>query len=275
VLLVDQDRVLYSNSLGSTPAEPLGISVTTGASASTKGSPVEIIASTPFDAYMIHVSATEYSLGATNSQACLDILVGAATEEILIPDLLVGGSSLDHLGGGREYMFPLYIPSGTRIAAQVAGQRTSTAMKIVVGIWGGHGSPPFRVGRKVTTYGISTVPSGTTVVPGASGAEGSWTEIVASTSEDHFALMPGFQSGDDTTKNTLNFFVDVGEGAATEEEIAQTYIFATDPSEVDYGPTPVFPTFIDIPSGTRLVMRASCNGVLDAGNYNGVIHGVS
>jgi hypothetical protein len=276
VLYAPYERLLYFNSLAANPAEPPGTSVTTGAAEATKGTVVGIITSTPWDAYMIHVSATEYSLGATSSQACLDVLVGpTGTEQMLIPDLLVGGSSIDHLGGGREYMFPLYIPATTQISVKVAGQRLSTAMKVVIGLRGGSGSPPFRVGRQVTTYGISTVPYGTTVVPGASGAEGAWTQITAGTSEDHFALMAGFQSGTTTTKNTLSFFVDIGEGAATEEEIAQTYLFATDPSEQDYGPRPIFPTFIDVPSGTRLAMRASCNGVLDAGNYNGVIYGVS
>ena len=99
--------------------------------------------------------------------------------------------------------------------------------------------------------------------------------MTASTTEDHFAVLPDFQTGTDTTMSNLTFAVDVGVGAATEEEIAQSYWWGSNTNETMFGPIPSMPTFQDIPSGSRLSMRASCNGVLDAGNYNGVLHCVS
>jgi len=255
-----------------------GSSVTTGGTAATKGTPVQLFASTSFDTYWITINAYAYANAATDSQGAMDILSGAATEEVLIPNLLMGfcGTQALSLGRGfKTWSFPLYIPAGTRIACQAAGQRVTTAVIVQVYLYGGDALPPFRVGRKVTTYGMGTVPFGTTVVPGASGAEGAWTQITASTTEPHFAFFPSFQAGTDTTLNTLAYALDLGVGAATELEIAQTYQFPVNSDEVMLGPIPAMPAFIDVPSATRLAMRVSCSGALDVGNYNGVIHAVS
>lgn len=257
-----------------------GAAVTTHATdPATKGTAVQLIASTAFDAYLIEITTTSYGNAATTSQGCLDILVGAATEEVLIPNLLMGFSGLIGLGQKR-WLFPLYIPSGTRIAAQVAGDRVNTACRVGVQLWGGDGSPHFRVGRKVTTYGITTVPAGTDVAAGYSGAEGNWVEITSGTSEDHFAFFPSFHptDGDTTLTPTKSVFVDMGVGAATEELMLgteQSFIFAYDTGELCGGPINAFPVFQDVPSGTRLTMRISMSGATDTGEPDGAIHAVS
>jgi hypothetical protein len=208
----------------------------------------------------------------------MDILIGAATEEVLIPNLLMGFCSPTDSATGvgpKVWNFPLYIPAGSRIAVQAAGQRISTAMRVSVFLYGGDAMPPFRVGRKVTTYGMGTVPFGTTIVPGASAAEGAWTQITASTSEDHFCVVPSFQAGTDTTMTRLMFAYDIGLGAATETEMIQSYWFTTTDNEMMRGPENPMPAFFDIKSGTRIAARVSASGVLDAGNYNTVLHCVS
>lgn len=263
---------------GAVGANPYGTSVTTGGAAATKGTPAQLIASTAFDTYWITILATGYGLAATDSQGALDILTGAATEEVLIPNLLMGYCSPTDSATGvgpKVWNFPLYIPAGTRIACQVAGQRISTAMRVSVFLYGGDAMPPFRVGRKVTTYGMGTVPFGTTIVPGASAAEGAWTQITASTSEDHFCVVPSFQCGTDTTLTRLMYAYDIGLGTATETEMIQSYWFAVTDNEMMRGPENPMPAFFDIKSGSRLVARVSNSGVNDAGNYNTVLHCVS
>ncbi len=255
-----------------------GTSVTTGATATTKGAAAQIFASTSFDTYWVTVLAHGLGNAATASEGCLDLLLGAATEEVIIANMLMGYAGIStSTGGGRgpkRWDFPLYIPAGSRIAAQAASARTSFALRVWVFLFGGCGLPPYRLGGKITTYGIGTVPNGTTITPGASGAEGAWTEIAASTSEDHFALVPSFQVSGDTTINNLLQQVDLGIGAATEEQVAEGYWFFTEGGETMSGPEPSMPCFQDIPSGTRLVMRAS-NGGTNDGGYNGAIHAVS
>lgn len=253
-----------------------GTSVTTGGAANTKGTPAQLIASTSFDAYWVCVVASNYGSSAATSEGALDILIGAATEEILIPDLLMGfcgGISNAH-HGPKMWMFPLYVPAGSRLAAQAAGARTSTAFQVGIFLYGGDGIPPFRCGRKVTTYGMATVPNGTTLTPATSGGTDTYVQMTASTSEDHFAFLPSFQVTGDTTTNNKSFCVEIGAGAATEETLAQWW-FQTDATEGMNGPFPPMPVFADVPAGTRLAMRASCDsGSLDNA-YNGVIHAVS
>lgn len=271
-------RLLVEHNMGTVGADNPGTSVTTGAAADTKGTAVELVAATAFDVFWVTVIARGYGTSAAASQGCLDLLIGAATEEVLIPNMLMGHcggrNGLNSCLGWKVWDFPLYIGAGSRLAAQAAGARVNTAFQVGLYLYGGVGSPNFRVGSKVTTYGVSAVPNGTTVTPGASGAEGAWAEMTASTSEDHFALVPSFQPTGDSTLNFLTFAVDLGLGAATEEEIAQSYWFRTDTAETMDGPMPSIPHFQDIPSGSRLTMRASNSGVNDGG-YNGAIHAVS
>lgn len=269
---------MMQTNVGNVGAASPGTDVTTHASVtSTKGTPVQLIASTSFDTFFMIVIAANYANNATSSAGCLDILVGSATEEVLIPNLLMGGCgdwTAQNVGPAKIWEFPVYIPSGTRIAAQAAGERLSTAVNVGVYLYGGAQAPPWKVGSKVTTYGIGTVPSGTAITAGASGAEGSWTQITASTSEDHFCVVPSFQvATGDTSWLARHISVDVGIGSATEEEVSLPYNFATDNVEAMGGPFPAFPIMKCIPSGTRLAMRASGSGTVDG--YQGALHCVS
>lgn len=275
-------RLLCEHNTGSVGDITPGTAVTTSGTAGTKGSPAEIFAATAFDAYLMRIMVLNYGLSATASQAMLDILIGSATEEVLIPNLLVGASRGENVtaaipsGLGRTYSFPLYIPAGSRIAAQAAGARVSTVMEVAIWLYGGDGIPPFRVAQKVVSYPTSpSVPRGQAITPGASGAEGSWTEVVASTSEDHWGVLPTFQSETDTTMSERAYSLDIAIGASTaEEEIANGYLFGAGTGEFMDGPFPDFPTLVDIPSGNRLSARASSSGTLDTA-YGVMLHCLS
>jgi hypothetical protein len=265
----------HQHNRGSVGSTTWGTSVTTGSTSSTKGTPAEIFSSTSFDAFWILIVAHSYQATVSDCRGALDILIGSATEEVLIPNLLFGyAANVSNLQGPKMWQFPLYIPAGSRIAAQAAGGRTSTAFRVGIDLYGGDGSPPFRVGSKVTTYGMGTVPSGTAITPGASGAEGSWTEIVVATSEDHFAFYPSFQPNGDTSISNAGYAIDIGVGSATEEMIGESFMYGANTSEAMAGPWGQLPVFADVPSGSRLVMRASNSVANDAG-YDAVIHAVS
>lgn len=276
--------LLTEHNFGDTATATPGPIVTTGAASSTKGSPVELIASTAFDSYLVSVMIHGYGSPATVARLAVDLLVGTSTEEILIPDLLAGncGTTTNaNVPGRRNWLFPLYIPAGTRISARGAGDRLSSNFRVAVQLWGGNGYPPFPVGQRVITYGMGTVPNGTNITPGASGAEGSWTEITASTTEDHIAIIPSAQPPTgDTTLTAANFYADVGIGAATEEIIAgggrqHCYVWELTSQETTSGLINPFPTWCDVPSGSRLSMRLSRSSAADTvATWNAVIHGV-
>lgn len=258
--------MLWSPTKGCTLTEMGEASVTTGAAATSKGTPAQLIASTARDTHMLVVTIFGYAAAATTSSLAVDILLGGATESVFIPNLLGGGA------GVKSWYFPVYIPSGTRIAAQAAGARTSTAFTTQVRCINYPGGAPFQVGSVVTTYGIGTLPNGTTITPGASGAEGNYAQITASTTMDHFAIMPSFQLGTDTTTNLRYIEVDIGVGDATEDVISADWVFHTTGNEEMGGS--VWPHFCRYPSGTRLALRASNSGTND-GAYNAVIHCIS
>ncbi len=253
-----------------------GTTVTTSGDANVKGTPAQLIAATAWDSYWITILAEGYGVAGSFSEGSLDILIGAATESILIPDLLIGSCGWNNstVGlGGKRWDFPLYIPAGSRLAAQAQGIRLSTGFKVSVFLHGGPIEPPWKCGTVVTTYGVGAQPYGTVITAGAAGAEGAWTQITAATTRNHFCLVPSFQLYADSTINLRTLQVDLGIGAATEQKIGPGYWYHTDTQEFMNGPCNSFPTFFDVPLGTRLVMRASDSGTND--NYNGCIHGVS
>jgi hypothetical protein len=258
------------------------VSVTTGGASNTKGTPVQLFASVGFDAFLIEVVAYGYGASATTSQCCLDILIGAATESVLIPNLLAGfcGGDTAAVGcGPKRWLFPIYIPAGSRLAVQAAGDRTSTAFSVYVSLYGGQGYPPFRVGSRVNTYGITTVPAGTDVAAGYSGAEGAWVAIATSTNENNFCIVPSFHptDGDTTFSNIQQVSLDIGIGGAGAEQAIglQNYTYRIDTNERCEGPWNYFPTFQDIPAGTRLSTRLSYSGATDTGEPDCALHCVS
>lgn len=269
----DGDTDVISN-LGNVGTNTPGTSVTTGGTSATKGTAVELIsaASNTRDSWGIWIGAAAYAASATASDGALDILIGGATDDVLIANLLMGGASDASGNGIKQWFFPIWVPSGVRIAAQVAGLRTTTAMRVMCKLYGG--IPPYsRIGSKVTTYGMGTVPNGTAITFGASGAQGSYAQITASTSEDHFMLLPSLQVTNDTTQTGRNLHVGIGLGASTEELYGE-WDYDTSANETCNGPYDLTPIFRDIPSGTRLALRGSNSGVNDAG-YDAVIHAVS
>lgn len=241
------------------------------------GAATELIsaASNTQDSWGVQVMAFGTGNSATSTQTCVDILIGGATDDVLIPGLLCGGL---YNAAIRSWFFPVHVPGGVRVAAQAASVRTSAqdtdGVRVGIRLLGG-GVPPFKVGRKVTTYGTKINNArGLAVTPTASGGAASVTEMTASTTEDHFAFIPSFQLSADTavaTSALLN--VGIGLGASTEERL-DTWWFGADTQEAQTGPVPEMPAFREVPSGTRLTMLVS-NSTANESNYDGLIHALS
>lgn len=254
-------------------AQP-GTAVPPNATTLLDGAVTELIpaASNTQDSWGILLTTSRSGLAGTAAEATLDILIGGATDDVLIESLLVGYTLA--ATGFRSFFFPVHIPAGVRIAATFASVRTSAAHHVLVHLFGGS-PPPFQVGRKVTTYGAKINNArGQAIVPSQSGAAASVTELVAATSEDHFAFLPGFQPATDTTIVAEGFVnIGIGIGASVEERIG-TWWFSKNITESMTGPIPSMPVFRDVPAGTRLTMLASNSDTNDAA-YDGLIYAVS
>ena len=239
------------------------------------GSVVELIsaANNVQDSWGIWVHLEGGGAATTINERTTRILIGGATDDVLIPPLICGDSVIP--GAGFSYFFPLHVPGGVRIAADAASVRLGSSARVLVYLFGGC-PPPFRVGRKVTALGTQVNnSSGQTLTVAASGGAASATQMIAPTTEDYFAFVPGFQPQNDASITPAGFInVGIGVGAATEERIG-TWWFSKTTAEDSGGPVPAMPAFYDAPAGTRITMLCSNVGANDTGGYGGLVYAVS
>ena len=171
--LPQKGRVRTITNAGIVGTATPGTGVVSNATTLLDGAVVELITSgnNNQDSWGIAVDISATGLSATAAQAKMTILIGGATDDELLPDLICGYSLAS--GIGYHYFFPVHVPGGVRIAARIASVRTSITARCVVTLYGGC-PPPWRVGRKVTTYGTAINGArGQSVTPTASGGTAS------------------------------------------------------------------------------------------------------
>lgn len=225
--------------------------MTTSASADTKGTVVQVTAATEFDANWMLIQFPRGANGTVNLLA--DILIGAATEQVIIPNLYVFARNAN--GGGPTYLFPIFVPKGSRISARCqssAGSSTfDVAVTLISGTMIGGGAPP----SFVSAYGAVTASVGTLVDPtGLANVDSAWTEIVAATDRAHNWLAIAVRPGDGTITTATEWRLSIGIDAATEATLIPDIHLAAD-TTLDFPATFVYCLPVCIPSGSRLTAR--------------------
>lgn len=260
---------LVSSNSGAVGTNNPGTSVPDGGSVNTYGTVTELIsAANNKGGYALEVMVVNtLNPSALVTEMCLDILIGGATDSVLVASLLTGGS---YYGNPRTWRFPIHIPPGVRIAAQIsAGAAQTSEPRVVAHIINGMEPPPFPTVTKIDTLGTKANSSRGVALtaPGASGAARTITEIVASTSRPYKWLLPMVQvETDSTITNATMLNVGLGIGAST-EEILGTWWFSKNASEIQGGPFPSEGVWGHFPSGSRLTLHVS------NGNANDTAHG--
>jgi hypothetical protein len=248
------------------------VTLTGGATAHTKGSYTQLIASTAADAYGLWLWARGVSVSAGDGRCLIDVAVGpSGSERIILPDLNFGAAP----SGGVQYLprqmfVPIHIPAGSRIAARC--QRETASGTVTIG-WALDEQPawPGGVGVLGTSYGIDAANSRGVIITAGNGAYGSWQQIVASTSDAHRWWWPGIDCGGDTTQSATATFVQLGVGAAGSEVVLGTWVFRATAAEDLQGPYVPTPVYKPLPAGVRIAARAS-----NAANSLGVaVHALS
>jgi hypothetical protein len=109
-----------------------GTAVDPGATANTKGSWVQITASTARAHAGLAVAATTQGNAArSDSRWLVDIGVGAGgSEQVLIPNLVFFGSTAEVLIPGLTQFFPVAVPAGSRLAIRAQSDITDAADRI-------------------------------------------------------------------------------------------------------------------------------------------------
>lgn len=225
-----------------------GLNPTNSGVANTKGSWLEIVASTVCDGIGLIVcvrvqSATWY---------LIDIGIGAAgSEKVLIPNLLSGSSNYAPF----VFYLPIRVPAGSRLSARF--QSDSTTMVVAVNLIVAGGDMRWARMPRCSTIGVDTsISRGTLVpVPGSVNTKGAWVELSAAISHDfHYCvLMTGTGDGRISSRQYL---LDIGVGASGSETAVLSNLGMVDPHSTGDMWCPyalALPMFI--PSGSRVSAR--------------------
>lgn len=260
------------NTVGEVASASEGTNVTPNATANTKGSWTEIVASTPQQADGIWVIAGFVGI----ADYLLSIAVGASgSEQTIIDNLYLNGAS----GGNGEtnaYFFPIHIPAGTRIAAQSqasAASMSSVRLEIILLTYDFLQTAPL---SRVTTYGAAPADSGgVSVDPGGTAhTKGAYSEIVASAAAPLRRLLVLFGNQANAARTTCKWLVDIAIGAGGSETIVVADLFVHGSGfELLFPQAVSFP--VSIPAGSRLAVRAQCN-ITDATDrlFDVILYGV-
>ena len=257
-----------SSTIGTAPTVSRGTTVTAAATAHVKGAYAVLSASTPHDADTIVVMFDDLAAGVNY---LVDIAVGAATEQDIIPNLYVGGGT-GSLVYGSYYIFHLQIPEGSRVTARCQASTLSSLIRCsILLIKSGFvaSSPADYVvafgAATATTAGVSIDPGGT------ANTKGVYSQIVASTSDDVREITIAMDNQLNTVRSSQSWLLDIAIGAATEQIILPDIALncSTSPDIVvpqTFGPIPMC-----IPAGTRIAARAQSDGIDATDRLFGVI----
>jgi hypothetical protein len=224
---------------------------------------VQLVASTSFAAETLVITLHEVVAGATaNTGMLLDIGIGAAASEtVLIPDLLVGQSVASASGVtgviGGTIIVPIAVAAGTRISARIQGHTASDTL--TVGLQyraSGFADTP---GVACTAIGVNSSGASTGTVPTAAGSvntKGDWTELISSTAAPYRYLVVTMQLTSTTVITAADGLVDIGIGAAASEVVIIPDIpyISTGNEQFKFVGCEL-PFKVSIPAGTRLACR--------------------
>lgn len=174
------------------------------------------------DAYAIEICVNNVGISAT-ARDCLVTLgfdPAGGTSFTDFVDLLCGqASTLNNLGIGARFWFPLWIKSGTTIGARASvNSATLTAIQAYVKVWCKPRRPELIwCGQKIEQLGITTASSTGVNITAGTTSEGSWTSI-GTTTRSHRFYEFGFGANDAAATNGA-YSVDISVGDASSKKI--------------------------------------------------------
>lgn len=233
--LFEFGKLITSVADGTRPTAAMGTSITPGNNA--YGSYAQLIAgaSVTDDVYAVLVNMN----GGATSTAARDMLVtlgldaaGGTSYTDWVTDILAscpslnGGSSSGFTGGGVSFYFPVFIKSGTSIAAKASvNNATVGSTRVRVTLF----CKPSRrdlvsFGTFVQAFGATAASSsGTAITPGTV-SEGSWTEIGTLTKPLRW-LEFGYGVNDATmSQNTIHVDIALGDASNKKVIIQDAYV---------------------------------------------------
>lgn len=192
------------NSVQRTNTTVSNTTLTVAGTAHTWSTPVQLVASTPFDTvgFMLRVGITATS--GARSDTLLRLMVGGAGAETPV----VGGFSFGNRQTGSTLTLPLFIPAGSRLSVAAKMARTTPNLSIALDLYGGPNRDGVGLPTRWVAYGLTDDASnsrGTIVAPGATNTWGSWTALTTSTTYAHDLWVPMIDGGSATAITAVNY----------------------------------------------------------------------
>lgn len=250
-----------------------GVVLTANATPNTKGSYVDLIASTLFEAQWLMVEVGFYGGGA--SDFLVDIAIGAASSEMVIASNLIftGFLAIDHMA---YYLFPAFVPAGSRISGRCQATTGSATVRCGV-LLEGQGFLPSSPLSLITTYGAATADSGGVAIDMSSiNTKGAYSQLTAATTHDINWLVLGIGGQNNQARTGARWLVDIAVGGAGSEVVIVPDLILNASGTGDC----ILPGCIclpgSIPAGSRVAVRAQCS-INDATDrlFDAVLYGVS
>lgn len=260
------------NVLTTRPTAGFGTQITPGNN--TYGTYAEIVsaASVARDCYgiLININSIGVSTAATDSLCSIGIDTTGGTAYVdLINGLLCSAAALyvtgAACGNGHWYYFPLFIPSGSSIAAKGSINRATVGtQRIAVWLFGSPTDPSMvKAGSGVESIGVTVGTSTGTAVTSGSAAEGTWTSL-GTTTKSCFHWNIGMGVNNAATA-ALFYSTDLSYGDGTNNKlIIPDKSYQTTAGELlgNFGNMSMYAT---VPVGATIYGRAQCSGTPDSG----------
>jgi hypothetical protein len=250
------------------PSNTYGIPLAAPATPSTLSAFVQLIASTARDSTWCLINVVDYTTSVGLASGFMNLAIGASgSEAVIVTGLSVprGYSSSSISENQACYLFPLVLPAGTRLAAQIQSWVASELYRVNLALFDdAFGS--VCGGGAIDTYGYNSGTSqGTTLDAGATAnTKGAYVQLTGSTTNDLAGFFLGFDTvGSSPGSVDAAFSLDIAVGASGSEVI----VFPDFPVHVknissparNITPigSPYFP--IPVPAGSRVAARVQCS----------------
>lgn len=276
--MVNKYSFYYSNQL--TPSTTPGTIIVPGVS-NAEGAWIEIASAANLtqDAYLLQLFVSGGgNINAQSRMHLLDIGWDAAGGTSYVPrisNIACGMSASPSVFyyAGLNFLFPMFIPAGSAVAARIQGSNATTGSVRVQAEFFGRPSHPetLLVGQYSETIGAISSSNGVAFTPGNTGAEGSWTSL-GTTTRPLWWWQLCVQSDDSSMGDKGNHF-DLAYGDGTNKiMIIENFTYVSNSSENGSGGFQL-QGFCEVPAGGELFVRGSCTGVADTG-WNAVAVGI-
>lgn len=254
----------------------IGTVVAPSATAATKGSWVSL-GTLSADAVALRISVAVCYESKTGGTGAFDIGIGGSGSQVVLAPNIVcpynsGNSSISYV----QFLLPMQLPSGVQVWARSACSAASAAGTYVASFsafdgeytaegYGGVDALGFTAG---TLVGTSFTTTGT-------GAKGSYSQIIASTTRDYGMLAICLDQGTAglSTSNVVTVDIAIG-GAGSEKIIAPDVLLVVNNNYNSGSATSAGPFPVEVPSGSRIAVRGACDSAIAALTFGATIYGV-